>query len=192
MKQAIFFAVLITVSQQNFARSISPDNNRTFFYRDSTSAKIPPMSEMLSEIIKVTGLQESFELKEADVMNIEASLSHKKRYILYNPSFIDQINKITRDKWAAMTLIAHEMGHHLNGHTIRKTGSKPELELEADEFAGFVMHQLGATLEQAQEVMFYISRTEASATHPDRNSRLLAIQKGWNKAAESAVAAVHQ
>ena len=38
-----------------------------------------------------------------------------------------------------MTLLAHEVGHHLNGHTIHRGGSTPELELEADEFAGFIL-----------------------------------------------------
>jgi hypothetical protein len=63
----------------------------------------------------VTGLQSNFELKAADVLNIEASISHKKRYILYNPSFINWINSVTKDKWAVMALMAHEIGHHVTG-----------------------------------------------------------------------------
>ena len=82
-----------------------------------------------------------------------------------------------------MALLAHEIGHHLNGHTIRKGGSSPELELEADEFAGFTLHKLGATLKESQKVMHFIAKTKESATHPGRNSRLLAIEKGWTKAA---------
>lgn len=142
-----------------------------------------PAAEMLTEIMSVIGLSPNFELKEAKVDNIEASISHRKRYILYNPSFINWINDVTKDKWAAMALLAHEVGHHLNGHTIRKTGSTPILELEADEFAGFVLYKLGATLSQAQEVMKYIARPKESATHPGRISRMQAIENGWNKAA---------
>ncbi|MBC7874063.1 MAG: hypothetical protein H7Y01_08705 [Ferruginibacter sp.] len=135
--------------------------------------------------MNVIGLQPNFELKKAKVANIEASIWHRKRYILYNPSFITWINKVTKDKWAAIALLAHEVGHHLNGHTIKKTGSTPTLELEADEFAGFVLQKLGASLDQAQDVMNYIARTEASKTHPARISRMLAIQNGWNKAANA-------
>ena len=178
MKQAILFAVLITAVTTSFA---SPSKN----WNDSSFVNIPEPRDILSDIVKVTGLQLNFELKEADVLNIEASISHRKRYILYNPSFINWINSITKDKWAVMALIAHEIGHHLNGHTILKTGSKPELELEADQFAGFVLHKLGASLEQAQEVMKYIAKTEASKTHPGRSSRMAAIQTGWNKAASA-------
>jgi hypothetical protein len=187
MKQAILFAVFITVTHLSFASPVK-------IYNDSTVAVIPAAEEMLSEILSVTGLKANFELKEADVLNIEASISHRKRYILYNPSFITWINDRAKDKWAAMALLAHEVGHHLNGHTIGKTGSTPELELEADEFAGFTLYKLGASLEQAQEVMKYIAKTEASKTHPARDSRMLAIQTGWNKAAnvEESVAVMNK
>jgi Zn-dependent protease with chaperone function len=80
-----------------------------------------------------------------------------------------------------MALIAHEMGHHLNGHTLHRGGSEPALELEADEFAGFVLRKLGATLREAQEVMYLISGSQSSATHPARNDRMLAIEKGWTR-----------
>ena len=157
-------------------------------FKDSTVASIPSAQDMLAEIMSVTGLQVNFELKEADVNNIQASISHRKRYILYNPAYIEWISKVTRDKWAVMALLAHEVGHHLNGHTIRKGGSSIPVELEADEFAGFILYKLGATLEQSQEVMKYIARKEDSNTHPARVSRMLAIQKGWNKAANENIA----
>lgn len=183
MKQAILIVILIASTHLSNAAGDT----------DSTSTAIPAPSEMLSEIMKVTGLQANFELRPADVLNIEASISHKKRSILYNPSFINWVNKMTGDKWGVMALIAHEVGHHLNGHTILKSGSTPELELEADQFAGFVMHKLGASLGQAQEVMKYIAKTEASKTHPARDSRMQAIATGWNEANEGSelVAGAH-
>jgi hypothetical protein len=176
MKQAALIALFIIAAIPSFATPSSTN--------DSSWRHIPEPGEMLADIVKVTGLQSNFELKAADVLNIEASISNRKRLILYNPAFINWINSLTRDKWAVMALLAHEVGHHLNGHTILKTGSKPELELEADQFAGFVLHKLGASLVQAQEVMKYIAKTETSKTHPGRNLRMEAIQAGWNKATE--------
>ncbi len=162
--------------------------------RDSVGPTIPSTTMMFAEILNTLGLQQNFELKESKVANIEASISRRKRYILYNPGYINWINNTTGDKWAAMALLAHEIGHHLNGHTIRKSGSRPELELEADEFAGFVMQKLGATLEQSERVMLYIASTTGSKTHPGRALRKDAIQKGWNRAAARAgnLATTHQ
>ena len=178
MKQATVLAVFIAVVSISFATPVNETKN----YADTTSAKIEGIHEMLQEILSATGLQSDFELKEANVLNIEASISHRKRYILYNPTYITSLNNISKNKWAVMALLAHEIGHHLNGHTIRKGGSTPELELQADEFAGFILHKLGATLQQSQNVMHLIAKTKESKTHPSRNSRLLAIEKGWNKA----------
>jgi len=193
MKQAIFlttFFCVVAITGSAKTKSVNKKENFSLAaYSDSTAIAIPSAQEMLAEIMSVTGLQANFELKEATVLNIEASISHKKRYILYNPTFLNQLTKLTRSKWAVMALLAHEVGHHLNGHTIRKSGSSPALELEADEFAGFILHKLGATLEQSQQVMMYIAKTETSATHPGRGSRMQAIQNGWEKAMPSPIIA---
>ena len=184
MKQAPLLAAFIAIVSFSYSRPINNNSESLVEISGDTSMmKISVVREMLQEIIGITGLQTDFELKEANVLNIEASVSHRKRYILYNPNYVTTLKNLTRNKWAVMTLLAHEVGHHLNGHTIRKGGSTPKLELEADEFAGFVLYKLGATLLQSQIVMHYIAKAKGSATHPGKNSRLLAIEKGWNKAA---------
>ena len=184
MRHTILSALFVAIAYFSSARTMQPAlfNSAVSFNDSVLAGKMPGTQQMLSEIMNVVGLTPNFELKEAKVNNVEASISHRKRYILYNPQFISWITDVTKDKWAAIALLAHEVGHHLNGHTIRKSGSKPKLELEADEFAGFVLSKLGASLEQSQEVMKYIATTKASRTHPARSSRMLAIQKGWNKA----------
>ena len=182
MKQATLIAVFIAFVSIGYGRT---SNNEIVFeksYADTSAVKISDVHDMLQEILNATGLQSNFELKEANVLNIEASISHRKRYILYNPAFITRLNDLTKDKWAVMALLAHEVGHHLNGHTIRKSESTHELELEADEFAGFILQKLGATLQQSQNVMNLIAKAKDSSTHPSKSLRLLAIEKGWNKA----------
>ena len=181
MKQATLLSAFIVVVSISFANPYKTDH-QIKNYSDTSLKKTIGVHEMLQEIMNVTGLQQNFELKQADVLNIEASISHRKRYILYNPAFITTLNDLTKDKWAVMTLLAHEVGHHLNGHTIGKSGSTPELELEADEFAGFILHKLGANLQQSQNVMYYIAKETGSRTHPAKGSRLLAIEIGWKKA----------
>jgi urease accessory protein UreE len=178
MKQATILAVFIAVVSVCIAAPVNAVKN----FADTSSAKVEGIHEMLQEILIATGLQSNFELKEANVLNIEASVSNRKRYILYNPSYITSLNNITKDKWAVMALLAHEIGHHLNGHTMRKGGSTSELELQADEFAGFILHKLGATLQESQSVMHHIAKAKGSKTHPSRDSRLFAIEKGWSRA----------
>lgn len=186
MKQAALLTAFIAVVSSSFAKPGTNDHG-VKVYNDTSFIKTLNIQEMLQEIMSATGLQQNFELKQSDVSNIEASISHRKRYILYNPAFITTIKDLTKNKWAVMALLAHEVGHHLNGHTIRKGGSTPELELQADEFAGFILHKLGATLQQSQNVIYYIAKEKKSSTHPAKTSRLSAIEKGWNNASVSGI-----
>jgi len=128
------------------------------------------------------GLESKFKIKAADVPNVEATIKHHERYILYNPGFVNKVNEVTKDKWASIFILAHEVGHHLDGHTEAGLRSCPAIELEADQFAGFVLCRMGATLHQSQLAMYYISDMASSKTHPGRLDRLVAIEKGWNKA----------
>jgi Zn-dependent peptidase ImmA (M78 family) len=137
------------------------------------------------------GLASTFKIKVANVPNVEATIKHHERYILYNPGFITQVNEATKNKWASIFILAHEVGHHLDGHTEAGLRSCPAIELDADQFAGFVLCKMGATLQESQLAMYYISNMASSKTHPGRLDRLAAIEKGWDKAEmqkESAIA----
>ena len=103
MKQATLTAVLMTVLFTGFARINQTEHHGDSHEINSAEAittSIPETREMLSEIMSVIGLAPNFELKEAKVQNVQASISHRKRYILYNPEFISWLNNTTNDKWA--------------------------------------------------------------------------------------------
>lgn len=138
--------------------------------------------EVIEKILSVVGLRPNFEIRAANVPNAAAVILKNKRYILYNPKFISQINYASGNNWAGISIIAHEIGHHLNGHTLQKGGSRPDLELEADEFSGFVLNKLGADKNDAQAAMNVAASQKSSHTHPARKDRLVAISDGWNNA----------
>ena len=139
---------------------------------------------IIREIADAVGLQPRFELRATpQVANAAAVVYDGRRYLLYNPAFLAAVNRAGHTDWAGISILAHEMGHHLNGHTLRPGGSQPQDELEADEFSGFVLRRLGASLAQAQAAMATVSPTENSATHPGLQPRLAAIGQGWTRAA---------
>ena len=138
---------------------------------------------IIREITEAVGLQPRFELRATAVVPNAAAVAYNgKRYLLYNPKFLAAVNRAGHTDWAGISILAHEMGHHLNGHTLRSGGSQPQDELEADEFSGFVLRRLGASLAQAQAAMATVADDEGSATHPGRMPRLTAISQGWNRA----------
>jgi len=138
--------------------------------------------QIAQQIIDAVGLKPSFEVQPANIENAAAVVYGGKRYVLYNPTFINNLVKTTGTEWAAISVLAHEIGHHLNGHTVTARGSQPALELEADEFSGFVLRKMGATLTQAQAAMKTLASAQGSRTHPGQYDRLTSIEKGWNHA----------
>ena len=76
------------------------------------------------------------------------------------------------------------MGHHLYEHTLETNKSvRYKQELEADEFAGFILYRMGATKEVSSWIMktSNLQTSSGNDTHPPRKSRTIAIEKGWEK-----------
>ncbi len=141
-------------------------------------------NRMVNRILNSVGLKPRFEVKAANVPNAAAMIYNNQRYILYSQNFVEMVNRTTKTDWGAVSIVAHEIGHHLNGHTLLPGGSRPSGELEADEFSGFVLQRMGATMLEAQAAMQALAIEEATATHPPRNARLEAIAVGWYRARE--------
>jgi hypothetical protein len=138
--------------------------------------------DIVKEIIDVVGLKPRFELRAANIENAAAVIYNGERYILYNEDFLAAINNAVHTDWGGVSILAHEIGHHLNGHTLSRAGSNPADELEADEFSGFVLRKMGASLAEAQAAINLLSEEHTSATHPGRSYRLASISKGWRNA----------
>jgi len=180
--------MIVCAYTQNITGKKEVVNSSVIVKNDNAITDLPGFTstqdaeKIVFSIMDVLGLEPNFKIKIANVPNVEADIRHRQRYILYNPEFITQVNLAAKDKWPAIFILAHEIGHHLNGHTVSGTNSRPGIELEADEFGGFGLCKMGATFEQAQLAMHIISNLQASKTHPGREDRLAAIAKGWNKA----------
>ena len=104
------------------------------------------------------------------------------RVIVYDPEFLRDIERRT-DEWGPISIMAHEVAHHLLGHSVFGEGSIPPNELDADFYSGFVLQKLGASLESAQAAMRLIASPRGSSSHPPRRERLDDIARGWRKAA---------
>ena len=144
---------------------------------------------VLNKILSAIGASKRFILKECSGVSNASAASYKGiRYIFYNDSFMSKIAGQTND-WSNLSILAHEVGHHINGHTldlvlyagdiVKKVSLEEsrKQELEADEFSGFVLGQLGATSAQATQVMKLIATDEndSNSTHPAKSKRLAAL-----------------
>ncbi len=149
--------------------------------RVTTFASDEEAEAVIKDIIRVSGLAPNFEIKAAGVPNAAAAIYGGRRFILYDQYFVRSLTQQTGTKWAAVSVMAHEIGHHLNGHTLSQIGSQPKFELEADYFSGFVLEKLGASLDEARRAMERFGNPTASPTHPAKHDRLAAITNGWTE-----------
>ncbi len=127
--------------------------------------------------------QQNFQVREQNgINNAYATVIRNQRYIVYDNRFLENLDSYAGTKWASISVLAHEVGHHYHNHVLSNSGSSPSKELEADFFSGYVMAKLGASLEQAKAAMSEIASPRASSSHPAKADRLNSIAKGWNDA----------
>jgi len=138
---------------------------------------------VVDRILKPIGLMRNFQVMEcANTSNCFATVVKGQRFIIYDADFMQSIEEETETDWSAISIMAHEIGHHLQGHTIDGRGGQPQKEIEADRFSGFVLHQLGATLDEATVAVRTLGDEHATSTHPAKPARIEAIRKGWLEA----------
>ena len=168
-------------------RALAPVLAAALLWAAPAAAQTSP--DVIQQITDAIGLKPRFELRATrEVDNAAAVVYNSRRYLFYNPDFLNDVNRAGHTDWAGISILAHEMGHHLNGHTLRTGGSQPADELEADEFSGFVLRRMGASLAQAQAAMATVPDDGGSGTHPGRTPRLAAISKGWQRASDQLLA----
>lgn len=161
----------------NYVGNIKTDINVVSFAATSEAYSI------IKEIVGFSGLSSNFEVRSGNTENALATIINGKRFIIYNNNFISQVEVLTKNEWGPISILAHEVGHHLNSHLLQG-GSKPDSELEADYFSGFVLQQMGATMQDSQVAMKIFGSDAGSLSHPAKTERLAAISAGWSSACD--------
>lgn len=164
-------------------------------FSDNNEAK-----KYLDEICKAAGIKSNFIIVQCNSINTCLAVEKDgDPYILYDNSFLNKLkpsvaygfteksinNNSNNKDWASLTILAHEIGHHINQHfskTIRSALSLKDIELQADEYAGNIISRLGGSLQQGEKVYYSdVVSVNATLSHPSRAERLKAFQEGYNK-----------
>jgi hypothetical protein len=138
--------------------------------------------KIIENIISYSGLPLNFEIFSGDIENAMAFFVNNKRYIIYDKNMLMNVDAMTDNYWSSISILAHEIGHHLSGHTLNNEIDNHDAELQADKFSGFVLYKMGATQDQATKAMFLLGTENDSFSHPNKNKRIKAILEGWNEA----------
>ena len=147
---------------------------------------------ILQEIVKVIGATPNVELREeVDFSPIAAVTREQDHFVLiYDRNRVGGFDRSSANSWTVPAILSHELGHVVLKHFDRALcftpSSQPDqpcrkagdMELEADQFAGGILRQLGASLEQTRAALNFLPET-STPTHPGRQERIDALVKGW-------------
>ena len=143
------------------------------------------ISNIIDEIVKTAGVAKgAFELAQcSNINNAIAKIltdeeGNEVRYIIYDADWLESFNEEMLNDWSGKFVLAHEIGHHLNGHSLNNGASNHKYELEADYFAGRALANLGATLDETLAVTETLSM-KATYSHPGRVDRAKQAKAGW-------------
>jgi hypothetical protein len=185
---ALFTLIFLTTVQAQ--KPLKVRNSCNYYGKETEQDyyQFEPSSEaqqIVNELLASSGLSaSSFTLKESNCSNALATTVDGVRFILYNPDFLRKFKQDAATKWAAYGALAHEIGHHLNGHNLSETDPtlRRMYELEADKFAGNLLFHLHATVDEAQAGIKTIPLDGQTNTHPSKSARLVATTNGWTAA----------
>jgi hypothetical protein len=193
MKRLLLLLFSFTLFAQDYGNDAEALELCTTLQSNSFSSDLDA-DNALDRILSVVGLSKNFVLSPCSNINNAVAVSYKGvRYILYDPEFMSMLSSNTSN-WTNLFILAHEVGHHVNGHSLDlvlyagdivdapELEMKRQQELEADEFAGFVLAKLGASLTQTTSSVSELSNEDDTySTHPKRDKRVASIEKGWNR-----------
>ena len=186
-----FLFYLVTYSQSLDYNNTYESINVCTAIQGNNFASERAADSALDDILNVIGASKRFVLQECSNINNAVALTmNGVRYIMYDPEFMTSLSY--GDEWSNKFILAHEVGHHINGHTVdvlaANSSNKVSLstrriqELESDEFAGFVLGRLGASLSDALSGVQSLSdKDDSYSTHPRRSKRIAAIKKGFKE-----------
>jgi len=139
-------------------------------------------TEIVATIMRHAGLPQNFVLYTgAKVANAAAVIlvdkdGRGKRALVCNEKFMRTAREAsTEGNWAPVSIIAHEIGHHIEGQPL-VAGDWQSGELTADAFSGFILYKFGAKLSEASRAVNTLIRKRDT---PSRDTRLRAVRQGW-------------
>ena len=208
----LFFLPSILFCQQNINRNyfgFEYAQNENCFNQNYSTPTDYKLEKFISEILKIIGTKNGIKVKNCEIGEyFAAQVKDGIPFLLYNEKKISNVNfqfpsindissnysKLTIKDWNIITILAHEIGHHINGHLLNQSNSPSykQIVLEADEFSGFIINLLGGTIENAQlAILKAILPTDLDFIYPNKKERLSAIKRGYDNTSTKGFAAIN-
>lgn len=143
----------------------------------------------INQILSVVRLKYNGRILECPEFGgkVLAYIDEGERWIAYDVDLMETADSM--EVWVSKGILAHELAHHLHGHTLyhpHNLALQRNEELDADNWAGYILGKLGATKQEAilflNAVEHPTCEEEGFVTHPCKSKRKEEALKGWQDA----------
>ena len=166
-----------------FDTSSSEDKLFTFSSDVAIEARV-------DSLVALAGQDRSFVVASANIARAAAATTAPNSMLLYSQELFAETERGSATDWSHLTILCHQLAHLLLRHTLTAVPADRKLEeLEADQFAGTLIHAFGGGLEQALSCYRDLpAHGPATARlYPSKTERLAAAESGWRSLGESLV-----
>lgn len=116
--------------------------------------------------------------------NARAEFDGVRRILAVDVGFLKRLNREAGTEWGAISVIAHEVGHHIAGFSL---GNSLRRELNADYWSGQALQRLGSSKSAAISAIIELGTDHDTDSHPNKWDRAKKIGQGWTDASEGRI-----
>ena len=141
--------------------------------------------ELVNKILKSINIQNAnFDIKPCrNIKNAAAIIWDDRRVVLFDDYYLKALNG-SDDYWFFLFVFAHEIAHHLNGHTLQQSQSLVDArkqELDCDRFAGSIIKKFNGTKDDIRKSLKKLPHpAQNNSTHPVLVDRIIAALEGYD------------
>ena len=145
---------------------------------------ISGVPQVVARIKKALSFQANFDILIAqNEDNAFATVANGRKILVVDVGFLQKLNRIAQTEWAAIQVIAHELGHHIAGFS----NDRHRSELNADYWSGQSLQRLNASRDAATRAILTAGTDFDTPTHPNKHRRATTIARGWDDAAQDRI-----
>jgi len=161
------------------------NNANEYIAKKAYSGDNSGLVEVVTEIMAQSGFDVpiSVYLVAGEANCFATIVGDGERVIIADQLFLNDVNKQVKTEWGAISIIAHELGHHIAGFA-KSASQTPDSELDADYWSGYLLQKLGADKEASTKCIMSFGTEDDSTSHPNKYRRKSAIQEGWDDASK--------
>ena len=163
---------------KNLLNGEQKQSDKTIFDFSTDLADDIAAYKTVVNIIRETGLAQNFVVLPGDVANVKSYIENNERILEYNPNFMEKLQEDSN--WHGISVLTRQIGHHLSNYELAGEQAGIDEEIEADKYTGFVLFQMGASLDEAIHALEIVMKEDSIGKSISRNARLVSLTRGWN------------